>query len=206
MHILVTRPEPFANETTQILRDQGYVVTQAPLLNVVYHPLPENDEEIEACDALVVTSRHALLTPGLERFAHLPLWCVGTNEKLLQHGWVGHAFPDVQTLIQHMPTSSHWLYVRGKLITQPLLRHHIVEHVGYTATHVKQWPVDIDWQTIDAVMLMSQETARTFMRITKPDSVSHITALCYSQSICDVVSRWSFCRAIACSNPALIKF
>lgn len=191
VHILVTRPEPFGTQTAKILRQQGFIVTQVPLMEVDYHPLAYDADCLRSSNALVITSMQALYMPGIEHAHHLPLWAVGSPAKLHELGWHStNVFPDVPTLVANMPTSLRWLYVRGERITQPLVLPHVLEHIAYTMHSITHWPIDIPWQGIDAVMFMSKETARTFMSLTQPQDVRHLTALCHSQAICDLVSSW----------------
>lgn len=195
MHILVTRPKPFASETADFLRAQGHTVTVEPLFEVTYHPILWNAIPY---DGLVVTSRQAMLVPGIEAFRDLPLWAVGDSTHFPTHETV-HVFPDVQTLQANMPRDLSWLYVRGKEITQALTLPYVDEHVGYTMLSITAWPqhvLDV-WQSIDAVMLMSQATARTFMAITAPDCICHMKALCYSQNIADIVASYPWQVEIA---------
>lgn len=188
MHILVTRPKPFVYETGDVLKTQGHAVTLAPLLDVTYHPINLSPH---AYDALVITSRQALLVPGMEAFQDLPLWAVGDTSAFADHK-VAHTFHDVQALQACMPHDFRWLYVRGEAITQPLDAPYMDEHIGYTMTPITSWPsgvLDV-WNDINAVTLMSQATARAFMAVTLPHDVCHMEALCYSQNIAEVVASY----------------
>lgn len=190
MHILVTRPEPFASQASQILIKRGHQVTKVPLLNVKHHPIPENLTP-QTFDACVITSYQTLLTPGLERFKHLPLWAVGQKEKFIEAGWQNiQTFPDVKTLTQNMPLHKKWIYLRGYFISQKIRAPRITEHTCYTTQPIQGWPQDIPWSKLDAVMLMSQKTAQTFMEITPPHLVQNLIALCHSQAIAEVVASW----------------
>lgn len=204
MHVLVTRPEPFIHETAASLRNQGHTVTACPLMHVAYHPI-EPDEQMY--DALVVTSRQALLVPGMERFQHLPLWGVGRPASFSPYSIV-HTFHDVRTLQVHMPDDLRWLYVRGACITQPIYRTHIREHIGYTMTSIKAWPQEVlsVWNNIDVVMLWSQETARAFMMLTPPERAWHMEAWCHSQNIADIVDHypWQNVRALSLESSSEI--
>jgi uroporphyrinogen-III synthase len=76
--VLVTRPEPGASATAQVLRSAGFDPAALPLTEV--RPLPADEFEMPTIDAVAVTSANALRHAShslLARITTLPLYAVG---------------------------------------------------------------------------------------------------------------------------------
>jgi uroporphyrinogen-III synthase len=73
MHVLVTRPEPQATRTAELLAERGHRTHAAPL--AVIEPLEAELPAAVAVDAVLLTSANAV--PALQAYLHLPVYTVG---------------------------------------------------------------------------------------------------------------------------------
>ncbi len=74
--VLVTRPQPAADDFASQLRQAGYYVYVAPLME--YVPLDTDTDDLASCEALVFTSAYTVQAfTRLSRERHLPVLAVG---------------------------------------------------------------------------------------------------------------------------------
>lgn len=186
MRLLVTRPEPDAQSQAARLRELGHEAILAPLFSLEFldpGPLP-----LDSVQALIATSRNALRAlEGREEFADLlslPLFAVGaatarlardlgfksvtqglgTAEKLVPVIEKACS-PDAGTLLHPAGEKLAWdmksaLERAGFKVHQPVL---------YRSNAAERLPDDaaeaINAGNLDGVILMSPDTARTYLAL-----------------------------------------
>ena len=210
--VLVTRPEPAAQETAERLRALGFEPVLAPLL----HIRPRALRLPRRIDAVLATSGNAI--PACPAVLHdRPLLAVGggTAERARAAGFtqVHSADGDAAALAQLAPTllprGAHLLLPSGRGQGGPLaaaLRaagFRVHRRVAYAAGPVAALPeaarVALEAGRVQAVLLMSAETARAFARLLPAalgPTLHHVNAIAIAPHVADAVShlRWRSLR------------
>ena len=205
MHILVTRPEPDASETKAALESAGHTVTLSPLLNIDFEPITDIGQG--SIQAIVVTSRNALRalskSPLLADLRDLPVFAVGPRSArdvhdLGFHGVIegpGNAagLPDCISANSD-PRGGRLLHLAGYRLAFDLeeamsSRGYDFESLPcYRASPATSLPPQardaIASGSLDAVLLMSPDSARTYVRLVGEAGLSRqaesIAAICIS--------------------------
>ncbi len=202
MHVVLTRPEEDNAAMRAALEAQGITVSTAPMLSLNFNPL--GHEVLDGVSGLIVTSRNALKAidrAGITaRAAHLPVFAVGPATAALARtlGFTsiiegpGTAETLTDVIARHPAARGTLLHVTGNRqaydLGAALAAHGIaVRHVeAYRMVAAQTLPDTVVRSLaaggIDAVILMSPETARAWMGAigrlpVKPDltNVVHLT-------------------------------
>ncbi len=208
MHVLVTRPEPDALKLKGLIERRGYEATVAPLLAVAYDGI--EPEELEGVTTLVATSRNGLRSLlGSEALQAARLLTViavgnGTAEEARRMGFArvikgpGTA-ADLGPLIVSIldPMEEMLLYLAGERLTSDLASE--LQLMGFRMTARPVYRMEaartlpsevadaITDGTIEAVMLMSPQTAAIWVRLVERHGlglrVRDLAHLCLSTAI-----------------------
>ncbi len=186
MRIWVTRPEPDATATATALASAGHEAWVRPLLRTRLLPIAMQD--LEAARAIVVTSRNGVraLTAARPTAAcqSLPVFAVGkaTATLLREAGFRtvvagrGTAADLIGVILANWPSSAGpLLYLAGEVVSVDVARvlgghgHTVVRRTAY-AIEPEPAAEAIDAPSLaearlDAVLLMSVETARAYGRL-----------------------------------------
>ena len=214
MRILVTRPQASAQELGARLEALGHTVLIDPLLRVALLDFALTD--VAGLQATVVTSRHALHSLArqpdvLTRLSSKPLFAVGPAtaalgramgfEKL--HEGPGDAAGLAAAIRSALPgTGRPILYLRGEVtafdLAQDLNRHGLTVQtaVAYrTAPAITLLPATLDAlarSSIDAVVLLSARTARTYadliLQHKKLKNIENIAHFCLAETIAQALA------------------
>lgn len=213
MHVLVTRPEPDALKLVGLLQERGYEASAVPLMSVVHTPL--DAAELEGVSALIATSRNGLRafvgTDALEVARHLTVFAVGraTAEEARRMGFarivkgLGTAEalgPLIASMVD--PSEEVLLHLAGDRLAYDLVGELSQMGINVTARNVyrtmaaralpKAALAAIGRGDIDAVMLMSPQTATIWTRLVEGhglgDPVREIVHLCLSEAVAERLS------------------
>jgi uroporphyrinogen-III synthase len=188
MRLLVTRPEPDAGELKAQLIGMGHEVLIEPLLRVDYFELDPLDVDLAEAQALIATSRNGIR--GLARSAQatsaagLPVFAVGpgtaSTARALGFGRVIQGPADAVALAgliseQAEVNAGPLVYLTGEVMAADIgsdlrrLGFHVQEPIVYSVEAAARFsPPIIDRFAageIDGVILMSPQTARTYVRL-----------------------------------------
>lgn len=208
MRVLVTRPEPDALKLKGVLEQRGYEAAVAPLLAVAYDRL--DPEELEGVTTLVATSRHGLRalmgTEALEPARALTLIAVGsaTAEEARRMGFArvikgpGTA-ADLGPMIASILDAAEevLLHLAGERLASDLagelqlMGFRIASRPVYRMEAARALPPGIvsalQRGAIDAVMLMSPQTAAVWARLIERHGlrgqVREMAHLCLSEAV-----------------------
>lgn len=135
LSVLITRPQPAAVFTSQLLQAAGYQTQILPLSETLALPVHIEDSEGIDFAAITVTSVNAFRhcpEQILQRFHHLPLYAVGvrTAEAAKAAGFKtvieggGDAVRLAATLGRELPKTSHVIYLAGQ-VRQPVFENEV---------------------------------------------------------------------------------
>jgi len=206
MRILVTRPQPDADQTAELLRARGHDAIVCPLMEIVPSSAPENLNAQEF-QAILITSAN-----GVRAFAQatpardMRMFTVGaaSAEAARKEGFthVESAEGDVGTLAALVgqsldPVAGKLLHVAGSVTAGDLsgilgsYGFEIEKMTLYQAKTADILPViaknSLQRQEFDAVVLFSPRTARIFTDLVGQaglaEYLGNITALCLSPAV-----------------------
>ncbi len=208
MHVLVTRPEPDALKLKGLIEQRGHEASVAPLLAVAFDGI--EPEELEGVTTLVATSRNGLRsllgTEALQLARALTVIAVGTGtaEEARRMGFArvvkgpGTA-ADLGPLIVSIldPMEEVLLHLAGERLTSDLagelqlMGFRISARPVYRMEAAQVLPADIARAladgTIEAVMLMSPQTAAVWVRLVGRHELGprlrDVAHLCLSEAI-----------------------
>lgn len=208
MHVLVTRPEPDALKLKGVLEQRGHRATATPLLAVAYDGLEA--EELEGVTTLVATSRHGLRalvgTAALEAARALTVIAVGaaTAEEARRMGFArvvkgpGTA-ADLGPMIAAIldPMEEVLLHLAGERLAADLagelqlMGFRVAARPVYRMEPASALPAgvvaDLAKGRIDAVLLMSPQTAAVWVRLVKRHQLvataGAVAHLCLSEAV-----------------------
>ena len=194
MHVLVTRPEPDALKLKGLIEQRGHEATVAPLLAVAFDGVEV--EELEGVTTLVATSRNGLRsllgTDALQAARALTVIAVGTGtaEEARRMGFArvvkgpGTA-ADLGPLIVSIldPMEEVLLHLAGERLTSDLagelqlMGFRISARPVYRMEAARALPAAVVQAiaegSIEAVMLMSPQTAAVWVRLVE----RHVVAM-----------------------------
>ena len=208
MRVLVTRPEPDGLKLKGLLEERGYEAEVAPLMSAAFDNCDEVD--LEGITALIATSRNALRALrgqlAAEGARALRLYAVGagTAEEARRLGFgtiikgpgtVGALIPIIASTLD--PMEEMLLHLRGDRVTLDVRAEleaqgfRVAEAIVYRMRAAQQFqPAVVDQLNdgeIDAVMLMSPQTAAIYARLVAKHrlevAVRRIAHLCVSDSV-----------------------
>lgn len=211
MRVWVTRPEPDASKTANALRVAGHEAWVLPLLDVRLAAVPS--DLFAGVRAVLVTSRNAVRALDQhsldERAKALPCFAVGEATAAALRGLgftdvrVGSgtaaALPDIiagQITVGGGPL----LYLSGTVVAFDLeaalhgrgyaVRRHVAYAIEPAAATALLEPSTLKAAALDAVLLLSAETARAYLGLVEKRSLAPVTGglvhLCLSKSVADV--------------------
>ncbi len=228
VRILVTRPEPDATELAARLARDGHQAICAPLLTV--EAVPGWRLPVAVPQALLATSRHALALLARHDDAAallgIPVFTVGnaTAAAARELGWakIVAATGTAQDLIAVVaagcdPRSGPLLHARGADITVDLAA--ALTPLGFTVyapvlygTHpVSTMPlamqVGLGANALDAAILLSAKTARTYAALLTAAGLWHTTRnlahYCLSEVVAEVLNSLGPCTVKVPETPDL---
>ncbi|MDX2156568.1 MAG: uroporphyrinogen-III synthase [Hyphomicrobiaceae bacterium] len=208
MHILVTRPAPDGATLKQLIESAGHQASLAPLMSVAFdRPLAE---ELEGITGLVATSRNALRalagTEALDVARGLTVFAVGagTAEQARSMGFArvvkgpGTAEalgPLIASIVD--PAEEVLLHLAGEQLSRDLVGElslsglNISSRIVYGIRPARELPEAVRSAirvgVIDAVMLMSPQTAAIWSRLVRlhglESAAREIIHLCLSSAV-----------------------
>ncbi|MFV0295951.1 MAG: uroporphyrinogen-III synthase [Hyphomicrobiaceae bacterium] len=210
MHVLVTRPEPDALKMVGYLHQRGHQATAFPLMSTSYSGL--QTERLDGVTGLIATSRHALRalvgTASLEQARNLTIFAVGKATAMEARrmgfsrivkgpGTAAALSPLIASLVD--PAEEVLLHLAGDRVAYDLageLGHqglNVSKAIVYQMHAAREVPESIRRmignRTIEAVMLMSPQTASIWSRLVThhglSEDVREIVHLCLSQAVAD---------------------
>ena len=226
MQLLVTRPQPDADELAQALRGLGHEVIVEPLLEFEPHDL--GSLSFGDAQAIIVTSRNALRALDalgrVHEATHLPLYTVGgasarMGEQLgfeiihIGSGTAQGLLPLIMQgcradagLLVHLAGEKLAFDMRGALeqhgfnASQPVLYH--MRPIDKLSTKTES---SLRSGVIDGVILMSPLTARTYARLVQDQIPSGVTNgiihFCLSEKVAEALPE-SEGKRIAVANES----
>lgn len=204
MRLLVTRPEPEAQVTAEVLRSAGHEVLVEPML--VVRPVPNVVLPLDDVDALIVTSANALRAledhRDIKQLRALPLFAVGaaTAELASRMGFrsvtagPGTAIELVGVVSGAMAPGSTLLHLAGDVLAAdleaPLTRSGFVIRVVVVYRTTEQNRLSSATETalrtgaLEAVILLSPRTARVFAALCRAAGLTldAVTIYCLSDA------------------------
>ena len=215
MRVLVTRPQPDADDTATLLRARGHTPIIAPLLEI--HPVEHRPPlDLNNVQAFLVTSANGVraLAQNTDN-RELPVLAVGaaSGEKAREAGFlaVESADGDVVALAELVlsrlsPTDGRLLHAAGTVTAGDLAARLqagglIVDRaVLYRARTLEELPesvvIALKAREIDAVLLYSPRTARTFLDLVAKagivETLSEVNAYCLSAAVASVAAELGF--------------
>lgn len=224
MRLLVTRPEPEAQVTAEVLRSAGHQVLVEPML--VVRPVPDVNLPLDGVDALIVTSANALRAledhRDIEQLRALPLFAVGTATAGLAHrmgfrsaiAGPGTA-AELATLIKNeVAAGGTLLHLAGDVLAAdlatPLARAGLTLRavVVYRTTEQSRLSPATEKALrtggVDGVILMSPRTARVFATLCRSAGLTldGVTVYCLSEACARALETSATKRRIA-ARPEL---
>jgi uroporphyrinogen-III synthase len=208
MFVLVTRPEPDATTLVGRLQQRGHQAMAAPLLHVSYEAL--DPDALDGVTGLIATSRHGLRalvgTEALERARRLTVYAVGRATALEAQrmgfarvvkgpGTAEALGPLIASLID--PAEEVLLHLAGDRLAFDLARE--LGHLGVNVSVERVYQAHtadafsppvcaaIADGTVEAVLLMSPQTAATWARLVRAHDletpVREIFHICMSDAV-----------------------
>jgi uroporphyrinogen-III synthase len=216
--VLITRPEPAANETARIVAERGYNPVLAPMLTIAAHRLPRPKATHQA---ILVTSANAL--PALDNFDRgIPVMAVGdaTAARAGKAGFTrvasaGRDAVALAGLVEQMCTPDGGpLYLasgagQGATLASALRQSGFTVRrvVAYGAKPVRQLPqaaIDaIDGTTLRHAMFFSSATATAFVAciMGRAGRLEGVEALAISPSTARALAPLPWLRIRVASHP-----
>ena len=230
MHILVTRPEADAVALKLPLEAMGHQVSHAPMIEISFADADPVD--VRSCCALIATSRNGLR--GLERQLatltpdtfKLPVYAVGPGSaaaaKALGFSRVIEGPASAAGLVPLVtrdlqPSDGALVHLAGDKLAfdfhaalGPLgfeLRQPVVYRSVPAAGLPEGVAQDLARGQIDAVVLMSPQTAQTFVNVTTSAGLAsaarQLAFVCLSDAVLKQLDAWQPVRAEAARSPNL---
>lgn len=208
MYLLVTRPEPDGLKLIGMLEQRGHEAIAAPLS--AFTAIPLDPSSLEGVSALIATSRNALRamvgTEALELARGLPIFTVGaaTAEEARRMGFArvvkgpGTAAalgPMIASMVD--PAEDLLLHLAGDRLAYDLATElsesgiRVSSEIVYRMLAATALPHEtvaaMRERDLDAVMLMSPEAARTWVRLVARHKLateaSEMLHLCLSEAV-----------------------
>ena len=208
MRILVTRPEPDALKLKGLIEERGYSAAVEPLMRVIFHEF--DPAELDGVTVIIATSRNALRalrgSPALAKARQLRVYAVGAATALEARrlgfetivkgpGTAAALVPIIASTLD--PSEEMLLHLRGDRVASDMrgdlegLGFHMVEALVYEMRAAETLSEFIRDEFadggIEAVMLMSPETASIYVRLmTKyglKDMCRQMVHLCLSEQV-----------------------
>jgi uroporphyrinogen-III synthase len=230
MSILVTRPHPDNEATSENLRARGHVVLLAPVLK--FEPVAFNDESETSYSAVIVTSANAIraVAPQLPDLGllKLPLFAVGEHTaaaardagfaEVVVAGGDAAALRDKvmqSARDKRLKKKSTLLYLAGADLSRDLSGElgaegfNVVTQTTYRMAPVKLLPRDVcegfAAHGIEAVLHYSRRSARAFLEAARDEGVE-ISALaipqcCLSETVTGVLREAGASRVLVAATP-----
>jgi uroporphyrinogen-III synthase len=230
MAVLVTRPHPDDETTSQALRARGFDVLRAPMLR--FEPVPFQDDEDARYGAVIVTSANALRGLGLDlagsRLLKLPLYAVGEQTasaaraagfgEVTAAGGDGGALRDLvlaSVKSKQLKKADPLLYLAGADLARDIAGElgqnglTVVTHTTYRMVPASDLPREICdafvAHRIEAVLHYSRRSARAFLEAARAAGVE-ISALalpqcCISAAVASVLRDAGATRVMAAATP-----
>ena len=230
MSILVTRPHPDNEATSENLRARGHVVLLAPVLK--FEPVAFLDESETSYGAVIVTSANAIrgVAPQLQDLGllELPLFAVGKHTaaaardagfaEVIVAGGDAAALRDKVmqgARDKRLKKKSTLLYLAGADLSRDLGGElgaegfNVVTQTTYRMAPVKLLPRDVcegfATHGIEAVLHYSRRSARAFLEAARDEGVE-ISALaipqcCLSETVAGVLREAGASRVLVAATP-----
>ncbi|MGQ0457322.1 MAG: uroporphyrinogen-III synthase [Hyphomicrobium sp.] len=224
MHVLVTRPRADARDLTTRLEGTGCRVSLAPLLEIAFEPIAAGD--IDGAAGLIATSGNAIsalkASPALPIAAKLPLFAVGaaTADRAHDAGFQtiiagpGTA-AELKSVIAASPVAKSGRLIHlagdrlafdlaGALASAGVTVKTVMAYRSHSATELPaQVMADLEARVLDAVILMSPRTAKTWRTLVQSNGrsfdLSGLTHVCLSDAVAGALgdARWQPRLAVA---------
>jgi uroporphyrinogen-III synthase len=230
MSILVTRPHPDNEATSENLRARGHVVLLAPVLK--FEPVAFLDESETSYSAVIVTSANAIrgVAPQLRDLGllELPVFAVGEHTaaaardagfaEVVVAGGDAAALRDKvmqSARDKRLKKKSTLLYLAGADLSRDLGGElgaegfNVVTQTTYRMAPVKLLPRDVcegfATHGIEAVLHYSRRSARAFLEAARDEGVE-ISALaipqcCLSETVAGVLREAGASRVLVAATP-----
>lgn len=230
MSILVTRPHPDNEATSENLRARGHVVLLAPVLK--FEPIAFHDESETSYSAVIVTSANAIraVAPQLPDLGllKLPLFAVGEHTaaaardagfaEVVVAGGDATALRDKvmqSARDKRLKKKSTLLYLAGADLSRDLGGElgaegfNVVTQTTYRMVPVKLLPRDVREgfaaHGIEAVLHYSRRSARAFLEAARHEGVE-ISALaipqcCLSETVAGVLREAGASQVLVAATP-----
>jgi uroporphyrinogen-III synthase len=223
--VLVTRPQPDADELAKKLRKENFDVIIDPIFTIEFSATAPEENN---CQALFATSRNAIRAlcriDTIKRFSNAPLFVVGeeTEEMARQAGFkmvhaADHSAHSLAGLIAAAcsPKQGPLLYLSGKT-RKPELETELASlgfRINIWEGYSMRPPPAFKKETIDAlrekqigaVMLFSERASTHFLQLAMPlgdEALRHPTYICLSPQVAKPLMRKGLSTA-APSSPRL---
>jgi uroporphyrinogen-III synthase len=230
MSILVTRPHPDNEATSESLRARGHVVLLAPVLK--FEPVAFHDESETGYSAVIVTSANAIrgVAPQLQDLGllELPLFAVGEHTaaaardagfaEVMVAGGDAAALRDKvmqSARDKRLKKKSTLLYLAGADLSRDLGGElgaegfNVVTQTTYRMAPVKLLPRDVcegfATHGIEAVLHYSRRSARAFLEAARDEGVE-ISALaipqcCLSETVAGILREAGASQVLVAATP-----
>jgi uroporphyrinogen-III synthase len=230
MSILVTRPHPDNEATSENLRARGHVVLLAPVLK--FEPVAFLDESETSYGAVIVTSANAIrgVAPQLQDLGllELPLFAVGEHTaaaardagfaEVIAAGGDAAALRDKVmqgARDKRLKKKGTLLYLAGADLSRDLSGElgvegfNVVTHTTYRMAPIKLLPRDVcegfAAHGIEAVLHYSRRSARAFLEAARAEGVE-ISALaipqcCLSETVAGVLREAGASQVLVAATP-----
>ena len=230
MSILVTRPHPDNEATSENLRARGHVVLLAPVLK--FEPVAFLDESETSYGAVIVTSANAIrgVAPQLQDLGllELPLFAVGEHTaaaardagfaEVIVAGGDAAALRDKVmqgARDKRLKKKGTLLYLAGADLSRDLSGElgvegfNVVTHTTYRMAPIKLLPRDVcegfAAHGIEAVLHYSRRSARAFLEAAQDEGVE-ISALaipqcCLSETVAGVLREAGASQVLVAATP-----
>jgi len=226
MQLLVTRPQPDADEQAETLQGLGYEVVVDPLLKL--EPFDRGSLSLDGAQAIIVTSRNALRALDalgrLHDVMHLPLYAVGgatarMGEQLgfeIIHVGSGTADGLLPLIVQGCgPDAGPLVHLAGEKLAFDMkgsLEQHgfnVLQPVLYRMRPIEQFSTKtvtaLKLGTIGGVILMSPITAKTYVRLVRNQNPAgaeeSIIHFCLSEKVAEALSGVDGARVAIADEP-----
>jgi uroporphyrinogen-III synthase len=230
MSILVTRPHPDNEATSENLRARGHVVLLAPVLK--FEPVAFLDESETSYGAVIVTSANAIrgVAPQLQDLGllELPLFAVGEHTaaaardagfaEVIAAGGDAAALRDKVmqgARDKRLKKKGTLLYLAGADLSRDLSGElgvegfNVVTHTTYRMAPIKLLPRDVcegfAAHGIEAVLHYSRRSARAFLEAARAEGVE-ISALaipqcCLSETVAGLLREAGASQVLVAATP-----
>lgn len=226
MHVLVTRPEPGASETSRAIQAWGHRATLAPLLEIETRPGAVPD--LSPFSALIATSRNALRalveSPRIDTAKQMPLFAVGqgTGKEARRLGFqniiegpagaedlagiISVGWPREDGSLLHLAGETLAFDLKGALEAEGFgLEVATVYAARPTPALPESVLTDIRTGEIDTVILMSPATADNYVRLIKASGLEaearNVTSLCLSAAVAARLKELGPARVLIAKRP-----